>query len=51
MHYWILGVAFVMFLGFCRCCGLDPRLRRWRYRSSEYQMVAFSDTDTDWQSV
>ncbi|PYI25032.1 hypothetical protein BP00DRAFT_452509 [Aspergillus indologenus CBS 114.80] len=59
MHYWILGIAFVMsgvglFLGFCRCCGLDPRLSRlsrWRYRSSQYQMVAFSDTESDRQSV
>ncbi|PYI15364.1 hypothetical protein BO99DRAFT_255033 [Aspergillus violaceofuscus CBS 115571] len=59
MHYWILGIAFVMsgvglFLGFCRCCGLDPRLSRlsrWRYRSSEYQMVAFRDTESDRQSV
>ncbi|RAL10162.1 arylsulfotransferase family protein [Aspergillus homomorphus CBS 101889] len=56
MHYWILGIAFVMsglglFLGFCKCCGFDPSPHRWRCRPSEYRMVAFSDTDTVQQSV
>ncbi|PWY69780.1 hypothetical protein BO70DRAFT_390046 [Aspergillus heteromorphus CBS 117.55] len=49
-HYWIIVIAFVMsgvglFLGLYTCCGWGRYFRRCRSRTSEYQLVAFSDSE------
>ncbi|PYH97317.1 hypothetical protein BO71DRAFT_347415 [Aspergillus ellipticus CBS 707.79] len=50
VHYWIIVIAFVMsgvgmFLGLYTCCGWGRYFRRCRSRTSEYQLVAFSDSE------
>ncbi|RAK99953.1 arylsulfotransferase family protein [Aspergillus ibericus CBS 121593] len=49
-QYWIIVMAFVMsgvglFVGLYTCCGWGQYFRRCRSRSSEYQLVAFSDSE------
>ncbi|PYI04424.1 hypothetical protein BO78DRAFT_347680 [Aspergillus sclerotiicarbonarius CBS 121057] len=49
-QYWIIIMAFVMsgvglFVGLYTCCGWGRYFRRCRSRSSEYQLVAFSDSE------
>ncbi|GLA19044.1 hypothetical protein AnigIFM62618_006706 [Aspergillus niger] len=49
-QYWVIVMAFVisgvgLFVGLYTCCGWGRYFRRCRSRSSEYQLVAFSDSD------